>query len=188
MIRMVRVSVAAVVLLAVGVACAPTALPTPTKETVEVKYGDRRAVGAQQKPVVICNNINAHNPTWNELIAFLKADRTNDQLCVPGSFSCAEYSVMLHDNAEAKDIRAALVLMEINRDGGTLYHSLNAFDVVNDGLVFIDAVAPSWRTGVDKVVYIEVGKEYKVVGIIDGLPPDTFGYIGIVEEIQPPQW
>lgn len=88
-------------------------------------------VGADGHRIWLHNNPDARNPTWEELLAFLQNDRTDQHPYDPDSFVCADYAEMLHNNAEKAGVRAAYVC--------TSDHALNAFNVVDRGLVFVDS-------------------------------------------------
>ncbi len=125
------------------------------------------------------NNPDATNPTYAELVAFIKEDITDSKLYVQGlklqegiiiGRVCADFAEEVHNNAEAKGIRAAWVGIDLrgNEDG----HALNAFETTDRGLVYVDSTGkdtafaqletgiesidapPSW----DKIAYVEVGK------------------------------
>lgn len=83
--------------------------------------------------VELRDNSSAHNPTWEELMSFLKRDRTDAQFY--GVNLCGWFAESVHNNAEAARIKAAIVLVNFEEGEG---HALNAFNVVDRGLVFVD--------------------------------------------------
>jgi hypothetical protein len=83
----------------------------------------------------LIDNPSAENPTWQELLDFLKEDRTDKILYVPGEFECGNFALELHNNAEAAGIKAAFVA--VHYQAGTP-HAVNAFKTVDKGLVYID--------------------------------------------------
>lgn len=77
----------------------------------------------------------AENPTWEQLKTFLREDKTDKNLYIPGIYECGNYAQDLHNNAEAKGIRAAFVTVHFHNEKP---HALNAFKTLDKGLVYID--------------------------------------------------
>ncbi len=150
-------------------------------------------VGADNHYIVLRNNAAARNPSWAELKAFLKSDQTDRRAYVTGVFTCGDFSEMLHNNAEAAGIRAAIVAVELQPAGiaeGVTNHSLNAFETTDEGLMYIDATSSSQGFYADKEVNVEVGQEYLPVSIFP--QPGQMQYwpsMGTVGAIDiPPFW
>jgi hypothetical protein len=147
--------------------------------------------GSGEEPMQIHNNPNASNPTWRQLVSFLDSDTTEKlrywdlelgfaytldtlkKLGVaegesPEYFVCTDFANLLHDNAEAIGIRAAVVgvFFEGKDDG----HVLNAFVTTDRGLVYIDCTGNESCTGIDKVDYIAKDKEVGAVELKDDIP------------------
>lgn len=126
-------------------------------------------VGADEHFIVLRNNPQARNPTWDELKAFLKNDPTDRHAYQAGIFTCGDFAEMLHNNAEAAGIKAAIVAIELivaNAPGGSINHSLNAFETADRGLVYIDDTASSAGFFADKQAEVEVGKDYVCVSLM----------------------
>ncbi len=136
-------------------------------------------VGGDGEPIELINNPDATDPTYAELIAFIKAD-TADEGLYTNSYVCSDFAEAVHNNAEAAGIRAAWV--GIDFEGDDEGHAFNAFETTDLGLVFIDCIGEnpekrftrqtvetdegfspkkysphSW----DKVAYVEMGKEVR---------------------------
>jgi len=101
--------------------------------------------------------------------------------------TCGDFAETLHNNAEAAGITAALVTIDF--EGEEVGHALNAFETTDKGLVYIDCTGQdlgNWiedhfveldkvtgnvyfieegLTSWDKVAYVEVGKEYGLIGL-----------------------
>ncbi|MBN1691296.1 MAG: hypothetical protein JW901_09755 [Dehalococcoidia bacterium] len=125
-------------------------------------------VGADNHYIVLRNNTAARNPSWAELIVFLQSDQTDRRAYVTGLFTCGDFSELLHNNAEAAGIRAAIVAVKLLPDAmaeGYTNHSLNAFQTTDRGLVYIDTTSSSQGYYADKQVNVEVGQEYEPVAI-----------------------
>lgn len=121
--------------------------------------------GGDGKPIELINNPDATNPTYAELVAFIKADATDTKSYVErgleGAYVCSDFVEDVHNNAEAAGIRAAFVGMNVEEEDGG--HALNAFETTDRGLVYIDCTGgkPSAKSKLwDTVAYIEIGQEY----------------------------
>jgi hypothetical protein len=137
-------------------------LPPLGKNESYVFFKGAVMVGADNHYIVLRNNPLAHNPTWAELKSFLQADQTDKHPYIPGKFTCGDFAEMLHNNAEAAGIMAAIVAIELRPDdgGGLSNHSLNAFDTTDRGTVYIDDVSSTQGYYADKIVNLKVGEEY----------------------------
>ena len=133
------------------------------KEFQEHKYvlevGRGYAAGGDGHKIELLDNPEAKDPTWAELIAFLEAD-TTDEYLYTSVFKCGDYAEIVHNNAEEAGIRAgfAVVYLEEWDD----MHGINAFNTVDEGLVYIDCTGPDWESScsADKIVYVETGYTY----------------------------
>jgi len=85
--------------------------------------------------IILENNSDAKDPTWQELLAFLREDKTDKNLYVSGEYECGNFAQELHNNAEATGIRTAFVAIHYyNADS----HAVNAFKTTDRGLVYVD--------------------------------------------------
>jgi len=124
-----------------------------------------RTSGGAGQPIILAENLEATDPTWEQLEAFLVSDTTDEVPYVLGSFICGDYAETLHNSAEAAGIKAAYVSVRLNQEPG---HALNAFTI--DGTtVFIDVGSA------DKVAYLQVGKDYGVIAL-DAAQQFTYTY------------
>ena len=111
--------------------------------------------------IILINRSTAKNPTWEQLKAFLREDKTDKNLYVPGDYECGNYAQELHNNAEAKGIRAAFVAVSFHDEQP---HALNAFKTLDKGLVYIDVTGhtkPVYLANLDKKVILEKDKRYR---------------------------
>jgi len=130
------------------------------------------AVGRDGEPIELINNPNATDPTYAELIAFIKEDSTDEHRYFSGStefsslsYVCSDFAEDVHNNAEAAGIRAAWVSIDFGGDDEG--HACNAFETTDKGLVYIDctgggfqSLLPGHPTSWDTVSYVEIAKEY----------------------------
>jgi len=93
--------------------------------------------------VSLQNNEQASDPSFAELVSFLRSDKTDLATYssgYPGGFSdilCGWFAEALHNNAEDAGVRAAFVLAGFDNVLSPS-HALNAFTTSDKGLVFID--------------------------------------------------
>jgi len=152
--------------------------------------------------ISLSTNTTATDPAWQELIAFLLADLTDDELYQLNIFDCANFAEMLHNNAEAAGIKAAFVAVHFSdqKQG----HALNAFKTTDRGLVYVDCTGPTLTQWLqqpylewDKIAYVAKEKEYGSVSISLTVYPEYSYYeqigkssgsgwapLGIVENIE----
>jgi len=155
-------------------------------------WGDEvRVIGGDYKPIELINNTYAKNPSYDELLAFIQSDTTNEKLFIETFFwgyICTDYAEDVHNNAEAAGIRAAFVAVYF--EGDEIGHALNAFETIDKGLVYIDCT--QW----DTIAYIEKGKEYGCIDLDKAYSPaysfyeeykeaweEVYGPLGVVEQI-----
>jgi len=136
------------------------------------------------RELTLINNIAAKNPTWKELEAFLLADKTDKKLYVPGVYECGNFARDLHNNAEAKGIRAAFVAVDFLSG---IPHALNAFKTLDMGLVFIDNNGQTHTIELANLdMKIQLRKDAPYVGSL--IFPDGWGLgegtVGIVKSIE----
>jgi len=132
-------------------------------------------VGGDYQPIELINNPNAIQPTYGQLIAFIKSDTTDSNEYIEEgtrAYVCGDFAEDVHNNAEKAGIKAAWV--SIDFEGDDEGHAINAFDTTDKGLVFIDCTGGSSRlpgaskpTSWDTVAYVEIGKEYGVIDIAE---------------------
>jgi hypothetical protein len=103
------------------------------------------------------------DPTWQELVEFLKEDETDTYIYRAGEFDCSGFAITLRDHAIARGFRCAYVEIEfINSSVG---HALNAFRTSDKGLVFVDDTGSENRTCYDRIAYLKIGEQYGVISL-----------------------
>lgn len=149
-------------------------------------------IGADGHRITLKNNPDAKNPSWAELKTFLLKDNTDSIEYDFDKFVCADFAERLHNNAEAAGIRAAFVSIWLGpcsywpTSGG---HALNAFETADKGLVFIDCTGFLSGINADKVVDVDVGKNYIPRSIFPEPGwSDVWDSMGKVERIETIQW
>jgi len=137
----IGIAIAVVAAIAVLVICL-----RPTTPSNHIYEDGRVLVGVDGKPIELINNPDATNPTFAELIAFVKEDTTDERYYATDfevlfgaaevPYVCSDFAEDMHNNAEAAGIRAAWV--SIDFQGDDKGHALNAFETTDRGLVYID--------------------------------------------------
>jgi hypothetical protein len=143
-----------------------------------------KASGSQ---VCLVNYRNATGSTWDELIAFLQSDDTDEHPYIEDSFVCADFAEMLHNNAEASGIKAAYIGVDFIVGEG---HALNAFNTTDKGQVYVDCTR-GFSTPIiaeltdseereesehDKIAYVVKGEEYGLISIDKATSPEYYFY------------
>ncbi len=126
-----------------------------------------RVVGADGEYIELRNNPDAADPSWEALKLFLEQDTTDQLRYDEATFVCVDFAEMLHNNAEAAGIRAALVTLDF--EGQATGHAINAFNTTDRGLVYIDDTGSPYFSPcpADKEVAVLAGQAYLPVSIFD---------------------
>ena len=142
--------------------------------------------GGDGKAIILDNNPDAVNPSFDELIAFVKTDPTDTKDYIAegsNAYVCADFAEEVHNNAESVGIKAAWVgiTFENTAEG----HAINAFQTTDKGIVYIDCtsggktqvgddIINSW----DTIAYVQIGSKY---GVIHVDRAESLGYNYYVE-------
>jgi hypothetical protein len=92
------------------------------------------------------------DPTYKQAVSFLRRDKTDKNEYIEdtyGIYVCSHFARDVCNNAEAEGLRCAFVELRYS-DGG---HSIIAFDTIDEGLVYFDAIT-------DEKTNPVVGKRY----------------------------
>jgi hypothetical protein len=76
------------------------------------------------------------DPTYSQVVSFINADRTNDNEYIEDTYVCSHFARDVCNNAEGEGLRCAFVDIRYP-DGG---HAIIAFDTVDEGLAYFDAI------------------------------------------------
>ena len=122
------------------------------------------------EPVILIDYPTAKDPSWQQLLDFLKDD-TTEQHSYTSTYVCGDFAEALHNNAEKAGIKTAFI--GISFYGDTEMHALNAFRITDNsvsiltpdesypihsarGLTYID------DGSFDCLALVWVGKEYEM--------------------------
>jgi hypothetical protein len=141
------------------------------------KSGNTYWVGADGRKIVLTNNNSAVNPTYAQLIAFLKKDKT-DQLKYTSKYKCGDFAETLHNNAEKAGYKAGWICMK------SINHAANMFQTKDKGTVYIDCtgVPSSGGKCYDTKVAVKIGSAYKRVPLF--CSNVYFGSMGTVKDLK----
>ncbi|MEN8613978.1 hypothetical protein ABFB09_01660 [Dehalogenimonas sp. THU2] len=143
-------------------------------------------------PVTLTNNPAATDPTWDELMAFVRADATDRNAYLPDYYMCGGFAQDLHNNAEATGIRAGWIAIDFYDK--SVGHAATAFNTTDRGLVVIDGTS-SYDTGgrglggggsegFDKVAYVVIGEDYGVIALEVAASPLYNYYLSYLDKMQ----
>jgi hypothetical protein len=128
--------------------------------------------GADGHPLILFSNINSKDPSWEQLVWFLKDDKTDKKIYSKENFFCTDYAEMLYNNAEKAGWNAAFIAISTCNitDREETGHALNAFNTTDHGIVYIDCTRDPTDTAnqiidSDKLVKMEIGKPIEAIYI-----------------------
>lgn len=132
---------------------------------------------------------NVTNPSYDQLLDFLKTDDTVDAAYVPDSYVCTNFAVHLYEDAESSGIAAHLVA--ISFEGSSAGHMIDAFDTTDNGTVYIDdtgntqAQTANGVPSVPQLVVPVVGEIYapQFLFPVNGWTPGSKGVVSNVERL-----
>ncbi len=172
-----------IIVLLLLVACSAPKSATTQMTKTRIYTSGKIEVRGSGEPIELINNPNATNPTFAELVAFIKRNQTDKYPYILGppknAFVCTDFAETVHNNAEAAGIRAAWVGIDI--EGKAEGHELNAFETKDLGLVYIDCTGKGlWDessniSNWDRRAYVEKGQPYATKYLIYG-PAQHIGF------------
>lgn len=109
-------------------------------------------VGADGHTITLVNNESAVDPSYEQLVEFIKRDKTNEIPYNKTSFVCSDAAERVHNNAETFGFRCAWVYINFENENATINpatnalvvgHACNLFNITDKGLVAIDCTGGS---------------------------------------------
>ena len=126
--------------------------------TVHPHEGNTYWVGADGHQISLINNNGAVNPTYSQLLSFIKKDKTDEQRYIPGEYTCGDFAETVHNNAEKAGYKAGWVTVE------GVNHCCNAFQTSDEGMIYIDCTgSPNGGESWDSSVKLANGIEYQTI-------------------------
>ncbi len=128
------------------------------KQPVAMEDGRLRLPFADEvgNPIYIRNNKSAHDPTFEELVQFLREEDTDRMTYNIDSFNMGNYVSRLHDNAESKGIRAGVVKFSGETITPDTYAG-NMFLIKNTGTIYVDSSGRIGKTGKESIIQLGRG-------------------------------
>ena len=126
--------------------------------TVHPHEGNTYWVGADGHQISLINNNSAVNPTYSQLLSFIKEGKTDEQRYILGKYTCGDFAETVHNNAEKAGYKAGWVTIE------GINHCCNVFQTSDEGIIYIDCTgSPNGEKSCDTSVKLENGIEYQPI-------------------------
>jgi hypothetical protein len=109
-----------------------------THRTTEMTMPISDDVHKRKRAIKIINNLDAKDPTLNQLRKFLLTDEVGKiakKNVVNGKYVCTDFSRDIHNFSEKLGIKCGFVVIYYDRGDG---HAMCAFRTTDRGLVFVD--------------------------------------------------
>jgi hypothetical protein len=135
---------------------------TPGGQTITYRVIEDRQNALGRHPVLM-ETSEAHDPTYEELIEFLKTDDTVNNRYDKPNFTCADFAVELQNNAEEQDLNCGYASLKFcGKESG---HAVDVFDTADEGLVYVDTTGG------------------KTIVTHDLMPGDTYYNLGVIAAV-----
>ena len=95
------------------------------------------------------------NPTYQEVIDFLKEDKTDENLFIEGTYGvyvCSHLARDVNNNAQEQGLRCALIELRYPDSG----HSIVAFNTIDRGIIYFEPQ-------LDDKVEVALGESYSEI-------------------------
>lgn len=121
-----------------GSALAAAAGPASDGQAVTYRVIEDRQNALGKHPVLLENPV-ARDPSYSEVMDFLKTDDTVNHKYSKPEYTCADFAQDLQNNAERQGLNCGYASMKFcGKENG---HAVNVFDTVDQGLVYVDDTA-----------------------------------------------
>jgi len=112
--------------------------------------------------IKLVNSPDAHNPTWNELLDFLRKDDTNHNVYNIANMRSGDFAALVQNKSEKWGIRCGVVIITFTNSNGFI---CNIFETTDNGIVYIDCTGNPEGTGHDKIAKFDRGQDYTIEDI-----------------------
>jgi hypothetical protein len=97
---------------------------------------------------------NIRDPTYQEMLEFIRADKTDENAYVDGDYICHDFSYDVKRNAFDAGYRCFWVSIEMGEYSPTVAgHAIVAFNTTDRGIIYIEPQS-------DKVMNVQIGQHY----------------------------
>jgi hypothetical protein len=110
-------------------------------------------VNEYKKDIYITNVNAAKDPTFDQLLTFLKNDKTDEAVVQNPASALGEGITQLHNNAEKAGIRCGVVELQVS--GSSTVYALNVFNTVDKGYVWVDCSGDPYEVGPESIVHMD---------------------------------
>ncbi len=140
------------------------------EDTLNLRNFTYTNISNKNKILQTHNKYHLRNPSFNQTLAFMQDDDTDNKNYSYWSFNCAHFSRDVNNNSEQQGLICGFVLIETS----DAPHALVVFNTTDEGLVFFEPQT-------DEIVNLEIGKKYwsECLGYSEGNISSDF----IVEKI-----
>ena len=144
-------------------------------------------VGADGHVITLVNNESAVEPNYEQLIEFIREDKTNEIPYNNSSFVCSDAAERVHNNAETFGFRSAWVYINFENESAVLNqetnalvvgHACNLFNTTDKGLVAIDCTGGSYPSDMSIVDLSEWDNEVSLVNNAEYIPKLLYSFPG----------
>lgn len=132
----------------------PAIKPKNASYTLDkIRRNNTYYVGGNGQALVLKNYKTAKNPSYNQLLAFLKVDKT-DEIPYTSNFVCSDFAVRVHNNAEKAGIKMGWCCSK------NCNHAWNVVNTTDKGIVYIDCTGVSGGARYqDKILNVKENKQ-----------------------------
>ncbi|MDD5127590.1 MAG: hypothetical protein PHR43_05815 [Dehalococcoidales bacterium] len=120
------------------------------RDELERQQAELAALQLSYQGLVSGHGYNVKDPTYQQMLDFLKADMTDRKSYIDGEYECRHFATEVCNNADAQGIRCAYVSLEFPHETG---HAIIAFSTIDKGIIYIEPQS-------DELVKLELGKRY----------------------------
>jgi hypothetical protein len=153
----------------------PPVSSNETGKTVVTMCKGNTCIYGNNGKMTLTNYNNAKDPTYAELIAFAKSDKTDERSYNANSYNCMNFAQTFHNSCEANGIKAGWTASK------GMDHAFNIFQTTDKGIVYIDCTGvPGGKSNQDKEITIS-GNRATGRSLYEGW---TFTYDGTVGTLE----
>ena len=145
-------------------------------------YAGGNYAGADGHKITMWRNSGAVDPTFDQMVAFIKADKTDEVEYNNSSFVCADFAERVQQNAELVGYKCGWVAIDFN--DSVVGHACNIFNTTDRGVVYIDCTNKACslygctieqkNSDSDKLAQLSVGNLYTVTHLYE--TPQNAGF------------
>lgn len=113
--------------------------------------------------LTLTNNRSAKDVPYAELMEFIEKNSVGRRTYIKRKFMCADFSILIHNRAEAAGIRCGLVSVQYYNGKA---HAFNVFISKDKGIIFIDLSTTPMKKYTESQFADDVGRRVKYAMIL----------------------